>query len=302
MANSTIIYAATASGLAIFNKPGTLPEWLPPRPALRGESVHAAWGEPGPPIRVVAATGRGLMLSENGGRTWDSVGPAAGAADGPVSLLYHDEDENILYAAHAGRSLSASADGGATWDDAGALPAGGAALALMRADVPGEFFVLVEGAGLYVGNPRRAAWQAIAGGDVRAVASLPGGSWLFVCTSAGVAASEGRGTPWRLLQGSPGGGEAIVAVLGSDPAKTALVVGTPQGVWASPDAGAAWQMPATPATSGVMALARDPERRDRLYAATDTGLLFESGNRGVDWQAVNASPVASVRALYVVRI
>lgn len=300
MANSTIIYAATDSGLAIFNKPGTLPEWLPPRPALQGVVVYAAWGEPGPPIRVVAAVERGLLLSENGGRTWESVG--SDADDGQMSLLYHDEAEGVLYAARADGALFESGDGGTTWDEAGAVPASGAVLALARADLPGEFFVLVEGSGLYVGNPRHGSWQGITGGDVHAVASLSGGSWLFVCTSAGVAASEARGTPWTLLQGSPRGGRAIVAIPGSDPSRTALVVGTQDGLWVSPDSGATWQRPEMPGNGGITAIARDPERRDRLYAATDTGLLFESGNRGGEWSAVNAAPVAPVRSLYVVRI
>jgi photosystem II stability/assembly factor-like uncharacterized protein len=199
-------------------------------------------------------------------------------------------------------ALFASTDGGSTWEEAGAVPASGALLALARADLPGEFFVLVAGSGLYVGNPRHGTWQGVTGGDVHAVASLPGGSWLFVCTGAGVAASEARGTPWMLLQGSPPGGRTIAAVPGSDPTKTALVVGTPGGLWTSPDSGATWRKPDMPAPGGVTAIARDPERRDRLYAATDTGLLFESGNRGVEWSAVNAAPVAPVRSLYVVRI
>ena len=300
MANSTIIYAATDSGLAIFNKPGTLPEWLPPRPALQGEPVYAAWGEPGPPIRVVAAVERGLLLSENGGRTWESVGPAA--EDGQMSLLYHDEAEGVLYAVRSDGALFASTDGGTTWEEAGAVPASGALLALARADLPGEFFVLVEGSGLYVGNPRHGTWQGITGGDVHAVASLSDGTWLFVCTGAGVAASEARGTPWMLLQGSPPGGKTIAAVPGSDPTKTALVVGTPDGLWTSPDSGATWRKPDMPAPGGISAVARDPERRDRLYAATGTGLLFESGNRGAEWSDVNAAPVAPVRSLYVVRI
>jgi photosystem II stability/assembly factor-like uncharacterized protein len=300
MANSTIIYTATEDGLAIFNKPGTLPEWLPPRPALQGELVNAAWGEPGPPIRVVAAVERGLLLSENGGRTWESVGPDA--EDGPVALLYHDEDEGALYAVRLDGSTFVSTDGGATWDVAGAVPAGGTLTALARADLPGELFVLVEGSGLYVGNPRHNTWQGITGADVHAFASLPGGRSLFVSTGSGVAASEARGTPWQLLHGSPAGGRAIAAIPGNDPSRTALVVGTQDGISVSPDAGVSWQKPAMPGAGAITAIARDPERRDRRYAATDTGLLFESGNRGVEWQAVNVSPVAPVRALYVVRI
>ena len=72
MANSSILYACTHGGLAIFNKPGTLPEWLPPRMVLEGQEVTSVWGEPGPPIRVLTATNGMVMLSENGGRTWDA--------------------------------------------------------------------------------------------------------------------------------------------------------------------------------------------------------------------------------------
>ena len=59
MANATIIYACTQDGLLIFNKPGTLTEWLPPRMALEGRAVLSAWAEPGPPIRVLAAVANG---------------------------------------------------------------------------------------------------------------------------------------------------------------------------------------------------------------------------------------------------
>ena len=52
----------------------------------------------------------------------------------------------------------------------------------------------------------------------------------------------------------------------------------------------------------MTALARDPERRDRLYAATETGYLFESGNRGRTWEAINAEPVGPVASIYVIRI
>ena len=53
---------------------------------------------------------------------------------------------------------------------------------------------------------------------------------------------------------------------------------------------------------GVTALARDPERRDRLYAATATGYLYESGNRGQTWQPINERPTGPVNSLYVIRL
>ncbi|HVG01047.1 MAG TPA: hypothetical protein VND68_14500, partial [Chloroflexia bacterium] len=63
-----------------------------------------------------------------------------------------------------------------------------------------------------------------------------------------------------------------------------------------------WQTVELPHEGAITALARDPERRDRVYAATSTGYLLESGNRGQSWQPVNSSPTGLVSALFVVRI
>ncbi|HYO50843.1 MAG TPA: hypothetical protein VEW94_13410 [Chloroflexia bacterium] len=180
MANATIIYACTPDGLVILTRPGTLPEWLPPRRVLVGRHLASVWGEPGPPIRVLAVANGELLLSENGGRSWETV---------------------------------------------------------------------------EVG-------------------------------SAVISASQ----------------VAMLAVPGAEGKPPALVVGTASGLAVSPDGGASWQVIEMPQQGGVVALARDPERRDRIYAATDTGYVFESGNRGQAWQQVNATPLPPVSYLYVVRI
>jgi photosystem II stability/assembly factor-like uncharacterized protein len=180
MANATIIYACTADGLVILTKPGTLPEWLPPRRVLVGRRVVSVWGEPGPPIRVLVAADGELLLSENGGRSWEPV---------------------------------------------------------------------------EVGSAVTSASQM-----------------------------------------------AMLAVPGAEGKPPALTVGTVSGLAVSPDGGASWRVVGLPQQGGVVALARDPERRDRIYAATDTGYVFESGNRGQAWQQVNAAPLPPPSYLYVVRI
>jgi photosystem II stability/assembly factor-like uncharacterized protein len=166
--------------LVILTKPGTLPEWLPPRRVLAGRRLASVWGEPGPPIRVLAAADGELLLSENGGRSWETV---------------------------------------------------------------------------EVGSAVTSASQI-----------------------------------------------AMLAIPGAEGKPPALVVGTVSGLAVSPDGGASWQVVELPQQGGVVALARDPERRDRIYAATDTGYVFESGNRGQAWQQVNTAPVPPVSYLYVVRI
>jgi hypothetical protein len=89
MAESILLYVSTDDGLIILSKPGTSKEWLPPRRALPGEPIGAAAAVPGPPIQVFAArrsAGSAILLSANGGRTWD---PAPAGAD-PLAVLPTD--------------------------------------------------------------------------------------------------------------------------------------------------------------------------------------------------------------------
>src|SRR5436305_9459086 len=110
MANVTTIYACTQDGLYIFNKPGTLTEWLPPRRVLEGRQVLASWVEPGPPVRLLAAIGMDgdqekgeLLASDNGGRAWETV------FDAPVTaILALGEDASRLYVGMSGGGLAAS--------------------------------------------------------------------------------------------------------------------------------------------------------------------------------------------------
>jgi photosystem II stability/assembly factor-like uncharacterized protein len=212
-----------------------LPEWLPPRRVLQGQHVGAAWAELGPPIRVVAVADGGLVLSENGGRAWEPVGPKGVRGQRVLSLDY-DAGRHILTVTTESGDTWVSTDGGARW------------LIEAREEKP-------------LDDPAQAY-----------AAQLPPGTLVSVA-----------------IPGAPG-------------TPVALVAGTPNGLQISPDGGASWTQPALPNEGSVTALARDPERRDRLYAATSTGYLFESGNRGRTWESINAEPVGAVGALYVIRI
>jgi photosystem II stability/assembly factor-like uncharacterized protein len=312
MANSTILYACTHEGLAIFNKPGTLPEWLPPRMALPQQEVTSAWAEPGPPIRVLAAVDGALMLSENGGRTWEAVKLEDGGGASPFMSIFYVSDTHALFAVQYDGGLWKSGDGGGSWERLRPLPAEGCVLALEPAHgSPGEFYALVgesDGVGLYRGSPDSGRWHAVAGEGLRDLGLVAIGQaqgvGLYGLTAEGVVAIFERdgSVDVTLLEGSPQGGEALAVITGAALMQPALVVGTQDGVVVSPDGGATWNTPEMPRAGGVTALARDPERRDRLYAALGTGHLVESGNRGGSWEAVNAAPVGPVGFIYVVRI
>ena len=312
MANSTVIYACTADGLAIFNKPGTLPEWLPPRVVLHGRAVLAAWAEPGPPIRVLAAAGAseaqpaGLLLSENGGREWQT------ALDGPVTaLLGPDADESVLYAGFADGRTAKSADRGAAWTYMPPLEPAGRIMLLERVEQEaGALYAVVLGAAperaeavLLKGTPEEGKWQRVAVGSSLSVAQAGA---TYVATPEGVTelfGGEPAGGPLS-SSGPLSGSQALVAIpaAGGGDGSPALVVARESGFFISPDGGASWQSGVLPEPGTVTALARDPERRDRLYCATKSGFLFESGSRGQTWTQVNMTPVSEVLFLYVMRI
>ncbi|MGA7731127.1 MAG: hypothetical protein WCD37_07620 [Chloroflexia bacterium] len=312
MANSTILYACTHEGLAIFNKPGTLPEWLPPRMSLPQQEVTSAWAEPGPPIRVLAAVDGALMLSENGGRTWEAVKPGDGDGASPFMSIFYVSDTHTVFAVQYDGGLWKSGDGGGSWERLRSLPAEGCVLALEPVHgSAGEFYALVgesDGAALYRGSPDTGRWSAVAGEGLRDLGLVAigqaAGVGLYGLTAEGVVAVVERdeNVDVTLLEGSPQGGEALAVITGAALVQAALVVGTQDGAVVGPDGGATWNTPEMPHDGGVTAFARDPERRDRLYAALGTGYLVESGNRGGSWQAINVAPVGPVGFIYVVRI
>ncbi|HEX8219793.1 MAG TPA: hypothetical protein VF914_11380 [Chloroflexia bacterium] len=299
MANSTILYACTERGLGIVNKPGTSTEWLPLRVVLPDRAVVSAWAEPGPPIRVmVVDSGGELLLSENGGRTWSAVPGLAS-----VASLFELGDPPVPHIITLAGTIARSNDGGATWET---LPFAPGAVG-----VPPGTQVTGVGAHIYLpgaiegnisvvrGSLATGEWDDMELEGATALAHDTDKSELYACTALGVYASAG--SSWTLLPGSPRDGTSIVAIPGAAARPPALLVGTPTGLSVSSDTHT-WEAANLPQEGAITALARDPERRDRVYAATGAGYLLESGNRGQSWQPVNAVPIASIGSLFLVRI
>lgn len=289
MANVTTIYACTEDGLAIFNKPGTLNEWLPPRRVLGRMPVLSVWAEAGPPVRVVAIQDGNLLVSENGGRAWEKID-----TDQTAVALFPGETERKIYATLDGGLLS-SDDGGSDWRDIASLPSKARELITV-----GGAFYLTAGEALYIGEPEKGTWRILIDGGIESVTYDEGTGKLYAATSGGITESADAGETWTLLPGSPTSGVELLAVPGAAGKPPALVVGTFEGILVSPDGGESWQE--KDVGGHVTALARDPERRDRLYAGTHEGYIFESGNRGQAWTPVNAAPMPPVISLFLVRI
>jgi len=299
MANATILYVCTGNGLIIMTKPGTLPEWLPPRQVLEGARVTSAWAEPGPPIRVAAVASGALMLSDNGGRSWsDAQLPA------PVTYLFSFGEPPILIAAHEGGTLSASPDSGATWQSLKPLPQRGNVFAASTSG--DQALILLEQVGecmLLSGNPRTGVRHTLVMGEtITSIATDSVTGTVYGAFSDGLRRSRNGGISWYTLANSPPAALALAVVPGATGKPPAIVVGTTMDLRVSQDGGITWQEMALGEGGRITALARDPERRDRLYAATSRGYLFESGNRGQTWEQINSEPLPAARYMYVMRI
>ncbi|MDQ3704918.1 MAG: hypothetical protein M3437_06810 [Chloroflexota bacterium] len=299
MANSTILYACTERGLGIVNKPGTSTEWLPLRMVLQDRALVSAWAEPGPPIRVMVVDSAGdLLLSENGGRTWATV-PGVGQ----VASMFESGSPPLPHFIMQDGVVAGSKDGGTEWKT---LP-----FEIGAVQVSPGTYVIAAGESLYLrgtlegnsavlrGTLATGDWANMELEGATALAHDGDKGGLYACTLLGVHASAG--SSWSLLPGSPRDGTSIVAIPAPAGKPPTLLVGTPTGLYVSPDTHD-WHTVDLPHEGAVTALARDPERRDRAYAATGTGYLLESGNRGQSWQPVNSTPIGLVSYLFVVRI
>lgn len=307
MANSTIIYACTSGGLAIFNKPGTLPEWLPARVALAGQPVLSVWVDPGPPIMVVAVSGDGVLLSENGGRTWEPTAAEPGFGPGKrPTALFSSAEPATLFLATTGGGLAVSSDAGLAWKALPTFPSQGTMLSLAQSQRdPGRYFALVEQNAigtLLAGSPARGDWVELPLKGVNAFAQDANSGNLYAATSEGLLRGREAGFTWEAIAGSPAGGQALLVLPAAEGKPPALLLAASGSLQISSDGGVNWQAVQFAGADIVSALAHDPERRDRVYAATLAGYVFESGNRGQSWQPVNSNPTLGISSLFVVRI
>jgi hypothetical protein len=306
MANATILYVCTESGLAIFNKPGTLAEWLPPRRTLTEQPVTSVWAEPGPPIRVAAIAGGALQVSDNGGRTWQAIE----LGSRPVTLWGQagegESAQSTIYVAMEGGKVVASQDGGAAWDDLPPLPIE-ITHARHLSDGPNGTVLLMAftaagGGRLLVGEPESGTWQTPYTKITSDAAYVPDSDTFYALTPTGISYGMLEGQEWDPLPGAPVSGAVLAAIPGPAGKPPAILIGTPNGLSVSQDGGVAWSAVTLPNEGGVVALTRDPERRDRIYAALSSGYLYESGNRGQSWEPVNGQPLPPLLGLFAIRI
>ena len=253
-------------------------------------------------MRVAAVAGGALRVSDNGGRVWQDIELPAQ----PLALWESKAEgaSSTLYVAMAGGGLAASNDGGLNWNQLPPIPATPTHITAGQASDGLTLLVArnrEEGV-LLLGTPEKGEWKTLFSGDLAGAAQDPNSGNLYAATSAGVQRSDDLGATWAMLPNSPANANVLTSIPGPTGKPPTILAGTPNGLYASADGSETWHRTQLPHEGGVVALARDPERRDRVYAALSTGYLCESANRGIAWELINSQPLPPIHSLYVIRI
>lgn len=239
-----------ASGLAAFGLvavvvgvwwliAGGLSPGVPVLYRFQTEDYHALVVDPSDPETVYFGHHGGLLVSRDGGRTWQAS--ALTGVDAMQIAVPAADPRRIYVSGH--NVFVLSGDGGNTW----AVPAP----ALPGLDIHGF---------------------AVAPSD-------PDWVYAFEYSSFGLYLSRDGGVTWETRSLPPGMNQGMLplAVAADDPANVYAGVGS--RVWQSLDAGGSWQPLGSGLEGTVSALAAPAGGRTLLYAGTDRGLwrLGDSG-------------------------
>lgn len=232
---------------------------------------------------------------------------SAVAEDGapwPIDALAYDASTgNLLKADETG--LYSSSDDGRTWEAiSGSVPPSGDLTSIVV--TPGEdgaVYAAGRGVGILRQGENGGEWTAVNAGlpssDIAALAAhatQPETLYAYL-PAGGIYRTKDAGAGWKLMDSGPANISQLIHTNMAGSMETGwLYAATADGVRFSMDCFCLWRE-ANGLTGPVSAIAVDPTKPERLYAASDNG-VFLSNNGGQDWQAVATLPEA-VTALLV---
>lgn len=275
--------------------------------------------DPVTPERLYAVNYRTVLMSEDAGETWSSVGLdlppgltlGAFAVDPRgADTLYLGSD--VSYSpddAPRAFGMFKSADGGRTWRQINrGLPEDSRIIAIaVDPQVPETVYTALLSIDTHTS---RGVYKSTNGGEEWAASGLentylgqlvidPRQPSTLYAIDGGLLRSDDAGDSWvrPILADVPGRWSSLTV----DPTDSSrLYLSTDEGIFRSSDAGRRWQ----PINRGltnvdVQSIAVDPLARDVLYCGTSRLGAFRSEDGGLRWQALGTDPFTSVHALAV---
>jgi len=264
-----------------------------PRSPLGAPDVAAWCTVPGHPLRLYALAGpqdaRQLYRTDDGGTSWQAVGPAPGQSQSPAMIVLpgpQGAEDTILIATST--HVQRSTNGGESWAPGGEWPEAAAefddpvARLLAGTAAPNRVVALARSGHAWVSGNGGLSWHDSGLQlDAQAVALEPqSGLHMWVAGDSGAAASVDGGASWSELPlpGAPdrwpGDTRGHIVALQVDPRVSETLYAAARGgaVYRSDRGGQDWQLLHAPGTAEVAALVLEPAGRSTLYAATGDGV------------------------------
>jgi photosystem II stability/assembly factor-like uncharacterized protein len=255
--------------------------------------IWAIVADPASPGAVYALGTAGILVSADGGQTWQLASKAP--ASYLTTLVPDPQDPKTLYLSTWRSGVFRTSDAGRTWSALGATL--GAPIAID----PRAPSTLYAGRGNTLvktadgGTTWQPAGTGIVSSDVLSTATDPRNDRVvYAATDAGLIRSGNRGRAWATLR--PGVGQAIAV----DPSNSAhLLASGPRGIVMSTDGGRTWSSAAGSVTGDakrshkdgwgqVSAIVFDPHHPRTVFAAEFGAGLITSTDGGRVWrQAAN---------------
>lgn len=239
--------------------------------------IHALAVHPTDANVVIFGSHRGMLISRDGGKAWDPIGPSGDA----MGVAIPPGSRTAFAAGHD--AFFRSDDGGETWTSvAPALPGTdihGFAASAVR---PGRFYAYVVGHGLFwsvdAGNTWARAGTASGSTMSMAVAKSGDQDVLFASTMEGVQRSRDGGATWQRVS------EIGSAYIGASGSRVYAAAGN--RVFVSNDAGTRWEQRAFPGGSAalVAAATTDP---DTVYVLAEGFGVWRSSDGARTWQRMS---------------
>ncbi len=253
-----------------------------PLSRLSTGDFHSLAFSPTEPDMVFFGHHDGLLVSKDGGRTWQST--ALQSADA-MALAAPSANPQVMYAAGHDVFLK-STDTGQTWQPVSTnLPGTDMHGFTVDPEDANHVFAHVVGVGIFSSQDGGTTWTLLSSTVPDSTFNLAVGETAqtlhAAAGQAGLLRSTDGGRNWSAIAGVPGSGVVTIAYSPTNKRLYVTTLGNGAGLYASDDGGATWIPLGLKAT--LLAIAVSPQDPKHLITVNDQGDVYASRDSGLTW-------------------